>query len=76
MAAAAAEIAYGVPVNLTLGDEVFVDLGAENRDGKPVVMLALDDGEGAAALELSAEQAELLADVLRGLAGAAVQLGG
>lgn len=67
MAAAAAEISFGVPVNLELG-EAFVDLGAELRDGQRVVVLAVDDGENFAHLELSPEQVELLADVMRGLA--------
>jgi hypothetical protein len=67
MAAAAAEISFGVPVNLELGD-AFVDLGAENRDGQQVIVVAVDDGDGFTKLELSPESAELLADVLRGLA--------
>jgi len=67
MAAAAAEISYGVPVNLELG-EALVDLGAENRDGQLVVVLAVDDGEGFPKLELGPEQVEVLADVMRGLA--------
>jgi hypothetical protein len=70
-AAAAAEITFGVPVNLEFG-EAFVDLGAENRDGQRIVVLAVDDGEDCAHLELSPGQVELLADVLRGLA----QVGG
>jgi hypothetical protein len=65
--AATAEIAYGVPVNLELG-EAFADLGAESRDGQRVVVLAVDDGQGFTNLALSPEQAELLADCLRGLA--------
>ena len=65
--AAAAEIAYGVPVNLDLGG-AYADLGAEQRDGQPVIVLALDDGDGFTNLELSPERAEVLADVLRGLA--------
>ena len=72
-AAAAAEIAYGVPVNLDLGG-AYADLGAEQRDGQPVIVLALDDGNGFAQVELTPERAEVLADVLRGLA--AVQPGG
>jgi len=67
MAAAAAEISYGVPVNLELG-EALADLGAENRDGQRVVVLAVDDGEGFTKLELGPEQVEVLADVMRGLA--------
>ena len=70
-AAAAAEIVFGVPVNLEFGG-AFVDLGAENRGGQRVVVLAVDDGEGFTKLELSPEQVEVLADVLRGLA----QVGG
>ena len=65
--AATAEIAYGVPVNLELG-EAFADLGAESRDGQRVVVLAVDDGQGFTNLALSPEQAETLADVLLGLA--------
>ena len=64
--AAAAEIAYGVPVNLTFG-EAFADLGVENRDGQQVVVLAVDDGDGSAQLELTPEQVEVLTDVLAGL---------
>jgi hypothetical protein len=67
MAAAAAEITFGVPVNLGFG-EAFVDLGAEDRNGQQVVVMAIDDGQGFAKLELSPEQVEVLADVLRGLA--------
>jgi hypothetical protein len=67
MAAAAAEITFGVPVNLEFG-EAFVDLGAEDRNGQQVVVMAIDDGQGFAKLELSPEQVEVLADVLRGLA--------
>jgi hypothetical protein len=74
MAAAAAEIAYGVPMALTFG-ETFVDLGAENRGGQPVLVLSTDDGDGWTKLELTAAEAELLADALRGLAAASVQLG-
>jgi hypothetical protein len=65
--AAAAEIAYGTPVNLHLGG-AYADLGAECRDGQPVIMLALDDGNGFTTAELTPERAELLADCLRGLA--------
>jgi len=65
--AAVAEIAYGTPVNLELG-EAFVDLGAEQRDGRPVIVLALDDGDGFAHMAITPEQAEVLADVLLGLA--------
>jgi hypothetical protein len=65
--AAAAAITFGVPVNLEFG-EAFVDLGAEYRDGQRVVVLAVDDGQGFAKLELSPEQVEVLADVMRGLA--------
>jgi hypothetical protein len=67
MAAAAAEISFGVPVNLELGD-AFVDLGAEDRDGQQVIVVAIDDGNGFTKLELNPESAELLADVLCGLA--------
>jgi hypothetical protein len=67
MAAAAAEITYGVPVNLELG-EACVDLGVEQRDGQRVIVLALDDGDGFAHMAISPEQAEVLADVLLGLA--------
>ena len=67
MAAAAAEIVHGTPVNIEFG-ETFVDLGAEQRDGQQVIVLAVDAGDGFIKLELSAEQAELLADVLLGLA--------
>lgn len=65
--ATAAEITYGVPLNVEFG-ETFVDLGAEERDGQPVIVMAIDDGSGFASLELSPEQAELLADALLGLA--------
>jgi hypothetical protein len=65
--AAVAEIAYGTPVNLTLG-EAFVDLGIEHRNGEQVIRLAVDDGEGFLNLALSPELAELLADALLGLA--------
>jgi hypothetical protein len=67
MAAAAAGITFGVPVNLEFG-EAYADLGAECRDGQRVVVLAIDDGEGFTKLELSPEQVEVLADVMRGLA--------
>ena len=67
MAAAAAEITFGVPVNLEFG-EAFVDLGAEKRDGQQVIVMAIDDGEGFMKLELSSEQASVLSDVLAGLA--------
>jgi hypothetical protein len=67
MAAAAAEIAYGTPVNLTFG-EAFADLGVEHRDGNQVVLLAVDDGDGFVKLELSPGQASVLSDVLAGLA--------
>ena len=66
--AAAAEIEFGTPVNLTLGDKAYVDLGAEQRDGKHVIVLALDDGDGFAHMAITPEQAETLADVLLGLA--------
>jgi hypothetical protein len=66
-AAAAEEITYGVPVNIEFG-EAFVDAGAENRNGKRVIVLAVDDGKDYAHLELSPEQADVLADVLHGLA--------
>ena len=66
-AAAAAEIGFGMPVNLELG-EALVDLGAEQRDGKHVIVLALDDSDGFAHLAITPEQAEMLADVLLGLA--------
>jgi hypothetical protein len=66
-AAAAAEITFGVPVNLEFG-EAFVDLGAEKRDGQQVIVMAIDDGEGLMKLELSSEQASVLSDVLAGLA--------
>ena len=64
---AAAEVVFGVPVNLDLS-AAYIDLGAEQQDAEHVVVLALDDGNGAAHVELSPEQCELLADVLRGLA--------
>lgn len=67
MAAAAAEIEFGMPVNLELG-EALVDLGAEQRDGQHVIVLALDDSDGFAHMAISPEQAELLADALLGLA--------
>jgi hypothetical protein len=67
MAAAAAEITYGVPVNVEFGN-VFADLGAENRGGERIVVLALDDGDSFMKMDLSPEQAEVLADLLRGLA--------
>jgi len=67
MAMAAAEISFGVPVNLTFG-EVFVDLGAESRDGQHTIVVAVDDGDDAWKLELSPEQASVLSDVLAGLA--------
>jgi|HubBroStandDraft_3_1064219.scaffolds.fasta_scaffold27334_2 hypothetical protein len=65
--AAAAEITYGVPVNVEFGD-VFADLGVENRDGQRIVVMALDDGDSFMKVELTPERAELLSDVLRGLA--------
>jgi len=65
--AAAAEITYGTPLNLELAG-AYVDLGAEQRDGQHVIVLAVDDGEGYAHLELTAEDADLLADALHGLA--------
>jgi hypothetical protein len=71
--ASAAETTYGVPVNLDLAD-TYIDLGAEDRNGEHVVVLAVDDGEGFVSLALTPEHAELLADVLRGLA--AVRLDG
>lgn len=66
-AAAAAEITFGVPVNVEFGD-VFADLGVENREGQRIVVLALDDGDSFMKVDLNPEQAEVLADVLRGLA--------
>ena len=63
----AAEITYGVPVNLDL-DGAYVDLGAEVRDGQQVIVATVDDGQGFASLVMTPEQAELLCDVLRGLA--------
>jgi hypothetical protein len=66
--AAAASITYGTPVNLELGGAL-VDLGVEQRDGQLVIVLAVDDGEGFTNLAISPEQTELLADVLKGLAG-------
>jgi hypothetical protein len=65
--AAAAEIVHGTPINMEFG-ETFVDLGAEQRDGQQVIVLAVDDGDVFTTLKLSPEQAELLADVLLGLA--------
>jgi len=67
MAAAAAAIAYGTPMNLEFG-EAFLDLGVEHQAGGQIVRLAVDDGEGFVNLALSPEQAELLADALLGLA--------
>jgi Ser/Thr protein kinase RdoA (MazF antagonist) len=67
MAAAAAEITYGEPVNIEFGG-AFADLGAEQRDGRRFVVLALDDGEGTAHVDLTPEQCAVLADVLAGLA--------
>ena len=67
MASAAAEITFGTPVNLGLNG-AYLDLGAEERDGEQVIVLAIDDGEDAVNLTLTPEQAELLADVLLGLA--------
>jgi hypothetical protein len=64
---AAAEVTYGTPVNLTLG-EAFADLGIERRNGEQVIRLAVDSSEDFVALALSPEQAELLADALLGLA--------
>jgi hypothetical protein len=66
-AAAAQEISFGVPVNLVLGDAL-VDLGAEDRDGHQVIVMAIDDGGGFMKLELSPEQSSVLSDVLAGLA--------
>ena len=63
----AAEITYGVPVNLDLGG-AYADLGVEVRDGQQVISVAVDDGEGFASLVMSPQQVELLCDVLRGLA--------
>jgi hypothetical protein len=65
--AIAATIDYGTPVNLDLGD-AYADLGAETRDGKKVIVMAVDDGNGFAHLKLSPEQASALSDVLAGLA--------
>jgi hypothetical protein len=67
MAAAAAEIVHGTPINIEFG-ETFLDLGTEQRDGQQVIVVAVDDGDGFTTLELSPEQAELLADALLGLA--------
>ena len=66
---AMAEITYGTPVNLTVGDEVFLDLGAEQQpDGQHVIRMTVDDGSGFAQMAITAEQAELLADTLLALA--------
>jgi hypothetical protein len=65
--AAAAEIVHGTPINIECG-ETFVDLGAEQRDGKHVIVLGLDDGDGYVHMAITPEQAETLADVLLGLA--------
>lgn len=71
--AAAAEITYGEPVQLEFGEAGAI-LGAESRDGRPVVVLILDgagcddEGRGFAHVALSPEQAQVLADVLAGLA--------
>ncbi len=73
MAAAASEVVFGEPVVLEW-DEAEVALGAENRDGRPVVVLTLDaagfdsDGRGYAFVAMSPEQASVLADALAGLA--------
>ncbi len=73
MAAAAAEIVFGEPVVLEW-DEAEVALGAENRDGRRVIVLTLDaagfdsEGRGYAYMALSPDQAAVLADVLAGLA--------
>jgi hypothetical protein len=66
-AAAAAEITFGVPVNVEFGN-VFADLGVESRGGQRIVVMALDDGDSFLKVDLSPEQAEVLADVLHGLA--------
>jgi hypothetical protein len=71
------DINYGTPVNLELGG-AYVNLGAENRDGRHLVVLDIDGGEkgdpgrddcrGWAYTRMSPDEALLLADVLRGLA--------
>ena len=43
-------ITHGTPLNLELGG-AFVDLGAEQRPGGHVIVLAVDDGEGYAHLD-------------------------
>lgn len=67
--AVVASITAGAPVNLELGG-AYVDLGAEDRNGQRIIVLAADDGNGFAQLQLSPEDADLLADVLHGLAAA------
>jgi len=71
--AAAAETVFGEPVVLEW-DETQVTLGAENRDGQQLVVLALDgkgsdeEGRGYAFVELTPERASALSDILAGLA--------